>query len=407
MTEDNIRHLWTDDELDGALGLLRADELTDQRPLVAANSALLNAVRSLEGQETLVPGTGSLTTLKGEPVRPIGRRWWISAAAAAAVIALGATAVITGADNGASSARSSGSSSAQSRPVQGMRFVSVQQALDTAADKIRVTGETPIPAGKFRYTATRTWLLSSDSRIPVAYSGERLTQTWQPSDFNGQWLFKTAPTGNRKWLVGSEQALKAFTQQTEGHDDVDLNDLWPSGEWRAAGGQFPGKALSIVGRSDGEWSAPTEQQLAELPRDPQKLYDLMAADPSVVNKPGLGGVLDIATQLLKTGTVPADLDESLYRAVAKIPGLKVTEQVANLDGRTGVALGVDPVDGTFRMEIIVDPATGEFIGERRTQLTPPVGKDFTAEGITPGTVISSSSVSTGIVDQMGVVPPGN
>jgi hypothetical protein len=96
--------------------------------------------------------------------------------------------------------------------------------------------------------------------------------------------------------------------------------------------------MAIAGRSDDEWGAPTKQQLAELPRDPQKLYDLMAADLSVVNKPKFGGVLDIASKLLKTGTVPADLKESIYRAVAKIPGLKVTEQVANLDGRTGVAL---------------------------------------------------------------------
>jgi hypothetical protein len=351
-------------------------------------------------------GTGSTgpTTSRTEPAVVIDpprakHKTWLVAAAAAVVVATAATVAITGADHGDPSAQSPAS-------VPEVKFVSVQQALNLAADKIHVTGETPIPAGKFRYIETRSWLLWNDSRIPVTYFGERLTQTWQPSDFDGQWLLKTAPTGKKEWLVGNEQTLKTGTERLLGGQSVDLNELWPSGEWRAKSGKFPGKAMAIAGRSDDEWGAPTKQQLAELPRDPQKLYDLMAADLSVVNKPKFGGVLDIASKLLKTGTVPADLKESIYRAVAKIPGLKVTEQVANLDGRTGVALGVDPVDGTFRREIIVDPATGEFIGERRTQLKPD-DADFTRAGVKPGTVTSTSSVHTAIADQIGTVPPGN
>ncbi|MFE3174884.1 CU044_5270 family protein [Amycolatopsis sp. NPDC059235] len=395
MTENNVRRLWTNDELDEALASLRAEEPTGRRTLAAANNALVNAVRSLEGKSIPAPETAPLTEFKGKPASRAGRRWWISAAAAAAVIAVGVTVVTTGAD-------SSGPTSASAPRV---KFLSVRQALNTAADKIHVIGETPVPAGKFRYVATRTWLLWNDSRVPAAFAGEQLTQTWQPSDFAGQWLLKTAPTGSRKWLIGDEQTLKAGTEKLNGGHGADLSEYWPSGEWRAAGGKFSGKAMAIVGRSADEWGAPTEQRLADLPRDPQQLYDLMAADLSVVNKPKLGGVLDIAAQLLKTGTLPADLKESLYRAVAKIPGLKVTEQVANLDGRTGVALGVDPVDGTFRMEIIVDPATGEFIGERRTRLKRD-DNDITTAGINPGTVTFSSSVQTAVADEQGVVPPG-
>lgn len=397
MTEDEIRRWWTNDELEEALNLLRAEESADERPLIAASNALLNAVRSLEGKNTPVPEPTPLTEFRGKPVSRAGRRWRISAAAAVAVIAAGLTVAITAAGHG--------DPSVPSAAAPKVNLVSVKQALNTAADKIRVTGDAPVPAGKFRYTATRTWLLWNDSRIPAAFTGERLTRTWQPSDFDGQWLLTTAPTGNRKWLVGDEQALRAATERNEEDHEVDLSDYWPSGEWRAKSGKFPAKAMAIVGRSDGEWGAPTEQQLDELPRDPQKLYDLMAADLSVVNKPKLGGVLDIAAQLLKTGTVPADLKESLYRAVAKIPGLKVTEPVANLDGRTGIALGVDPVDGAFRIEIIVDPATGEFIGERRTQLKAEEN-DITTADIKPGTVTFSSSVRTAVVDKQGAVPQG-
>lgn len=398
MTENNVRRLWTNDELDEALNSLRAEALTDDRPLAAANSALVNAVRSIEGKSTPAPESTPPIEAKGKLASRTGRRWRIGAAAAAAVIAVGATVAIAGADRG-------GPSPQAPLAAPGVKFLSVKQALNSAADKIHVIGGSPIPAGKFRYVETRTWLLWNDSRIPAAFAGEQLTQTWQPSDFDGQWLLKTAPTGSRKWLVGDEHTLKAGTEKINGGYEADLSEYWPSGEWRAESGKFPGKAMAIAGRCDDEWGAPTEQRLNELPRDPRKLYDLMAADPSVVNKPKLGGVLDLAAQLLKTGTVPADLKESLYRAVAKIPGLKVTEQVANLDGRTGVALGVDPVDGTFRMEIIVDPATGEFIGERRTQLKPD-DNDITTAGIKPGTVTFSSSVQTAVVDERGAVPRG-
>ncbi|MEC3975875.1 hypothetical protein QMK34_11355, partial [Amycolatopsis sp. H20-H5] len=105
MTEDNIRHLWTNDELDEALNSLRAEEFTGQQPLAAANNALLNAVRSIEEKDTPVPEPTPLTEFKGKPVSPTGRRWWISAAAAAVVIAVGGTAAITGADHGDPSAQ--------------------------------------------------------------------------------------------------------------------------------------------------------------------------------------------------------------------------------------------------------------------------------------------------------------
>ena len=82
--------------------------------------------------------------------------------------------------------------------------------------------------------------------------------------------------------------------------------------------------------------------------------------------------------LLRSGLVPADLRAALYRVLGKVPGLEITEQVANLDGKKGTAYGISD-DGT-RHDVIIDPATGQFIGER--QIT-----DEGFEGIPAGTVI--------------------
>jgi hypothetical protein len=392
MTEDNVHRLWTDDELDEGLALLRPAEPADRQPLLEARNTLVNAVRSLDGKVTPAADTKPVTELTRKPARPAGRRWWLSAAAAVVVVAVGTTVAITGEDHPAPSAQPTSSTPA-------VKFASVQQALDTAADKIHVTGEAPIPAGKFRYTVTRGWYLTGSNvkDHQFAYLAEELAQTWQPSDFDGEWLLKVGQTGNKQWLVGNEQSATG-----EGEDQIDIR---PSGEWRARGGQFPERALVFARRGFDTWSAPTEQQLAGLPRDPQQLYDLMLKEPWVVNKPRGGGVLTVAADLLKTGVLPADLKEAVYRAVAKIPDLKITAQVANLDGRKGVALGVTPPDGTYRYDIIVDCDTGEFIGERTTQFVP--GGDAGIEGIKADTVTSYSSVHSVIADQAGIVPPGN
>lgn len=390
MTEDNVHRWWTDDELDEGLILMRPDELANRQPLAEARNTLLNAVRSLEGRDTLVADTNPVTELTRKPGLPAGRRWWLGAAAAVVVVAVGATVAITGGDHSAPSAQPTSS-------VPAVKFASVRQALDKAADMIHVTGEAPIPAGKFRYTETRGWYLVASKERQFAFLAEELKQTWQPSDFDSEWLLKVSQTGNKQWLLGNEQ-----TPTTEGQNK---NEIRKSGEWRARGGQFPEMALLTAGRRAGEWGAPTEQQLADLPRDPQQLYDLMLKDPYLVNKPRGGGVLRLAADLLKTGVVPADLKEAVYRAVAKIPGLKITAQVANLDGRKGVALGVTPPDGGYLYEIIVDCDTGEFIGERTTLLMP--GGEGGIEGIKANTVTAYSSVRTAITDQAGTVPAGN
>ncbi|WP_410631491.1 CU044_5270 family protein [Amycolatopsis sp. cmx-4-83] len=392
MTEDNVHRLWTDEELDEGLILMRPGELANRQPLAEARNTLLNAVRSLEGRDTLVADTDPVTEPTRKPGLPAGRRWWLSAAAAAVVVvAVGGTVASTGGDHGGPSAQSTSS-------VPAVKFASVQQALGKAADMIHVTGEAPIPAGKFRYTETRGWYLVASKERQFAFLAEELRQTWQPSDFDSEWLLKIGQTGNKQWLVGNEQTATT----TEGQN---VNEIRQSGEWRARGGQFPEKALIFAGRGADKWGAPTEQQLADLPRDPQQLYDLMLKDPYLVNKPRGGGVLRLASDLLKTGVVPADLKEAVYRAVAKIPGLKITAQVANLDGRKGVALGVTPPDGGYLYEIIVDCDTGEFIGERTTQLTP--GGDAGIEGIKANTVSAYSSVRTAITDQAGTVPAGS
>lgn len=96
--------------------------------------------------------------------------------------------------------------------------------------------------------------------------------------------------------------------------------------------------------------------------------------------------------ILTTGLVPAAQRAALLDALASIPGVAATDGVENLDGISGVAIGRnEPLRNGSRQEIIIDPNTGQVIGER--QIT---GLAFF--GVGSGEVWSLSAIATSVVD---------
>jgi RNA polymerase sigma-70 factor (ECF subfamily) len=69
--------------------------------------------------------------------------------------------------------------------------------------------------------------------------------------------------------------------------------------------------------------------------------------------------------ILRSGLVPAPQRAALLEALSRIPGVTATDNVKNLDGVAGVAIGrTEPLRSGERQEIIIDPSTGLVIGER-------------------------------------------
>jgi hypothetical protein len=181
--------------------------------------------------------------------------------------------------------------------------------------------------------------------------------------------------------------------------------LYGGGEWRARCGEFY-RVPAIrsdepcpAGPQDASgWQNPTPQWIAGLPRDPGDLYQRLSED-SLPNDRGNMEILVTAADALRTGRLPADLRAALYQALTYVPGLDVTDAVANLDGAKGTALGMTDRNG-IRQEIIVDPATGRFIGERE------VVTRTDELGLAPGTVIGFTSLKTAVVNRRGARPGG-
>jgi hypothetical protein len=261
-------------------------------------------------------------------------------------------------------------------------------SLNSAANKVNSVDE-PLGPGEYRYIATHAWWMSSSPTY--SYLAENLLETWVPADEKQDWLWRRDVTGARKWVVGSEAEAKA--------DGYPVDEAgWPEGEWKAPCGDW---YATEEGRkpcaSPGGWQTPNAEFMASLPRDPDQLYDRLRSDTAGHGSDENMEMLVYVADLLRSGLVPADLRAALYRALAKVPSLEITEQVANLDGQKGTAYGIS-ADGE-RDDVIIDPATGQFIGERKVA-------EEGVDKIPAGTVMEYTSVTTAVVPGMGVRPAG-
>lgn len=364
----NRTDLWSEDELDTAMAALHAGVRTDDDELERVRTALLAAatlgvLRPVPGpgETTHGPSTAGARSTRG---RPRHRRWIAVAATIAALVAGGVVLETTS--------------------IGGNRPSSALAAeLNAAADRV-VAVDRPVRPGQYRLIRTYTWeggSTTTDDGRNLAWKEEHLYQTWVPADWTKTWMQRIVYTGRRTWVSGTDADAKKLGLSYIPRG-VDVT--------RARCGGF-GTDAATACRRTGHWSDPTPAWLAGLPRDPWKLYQRLRAD-SARNQWGDAQLFMTASDALRTGLLPADLRAALYRALAYIPGLKITDRAANLEGRVGVAYGMD-LDAV-RKEVVIDPRTGQFIGERTVGLP---GNDR----LKPGQAVPDTAVSTTVVNRIG------
>ncbi|WP_328333838.1 CU044_5270 family protein [Kribbella sp. NBC_00382] len=346
MTDDKLIDLWSEDELDRALGALHDDVPTDDTRLEASRATFLATI--------------------DRPVRRKRRRWTYALTAAAAVTTLvvGGFLVTTNSPGGTAEAKA---------------------ALNSAADHV-VAKDPVIPPGKYRYRVSHGWVMGMTETTPnhaVTYLEEQLTETWIPADRTQEWMQRSTSTGKRKLAQGTQQELDAVNKM--------MNDNTPPEVLRAKCGDFYLDAGQQPCTRAGGWQDPTPEWAAGLPTDPKALYKRLKKD-APRNSRGETELLVYAADALRTGQVPADVRSALYRALGNLDHLEVSDRAANLDGKVGIAYGSD--DGKERQEIIIDPRTGDYIGERQV----------VTSGKQRGQVVGFSSVAMSIVDRIGTRP---
>ena len=354
---DDVREMWSEDELDAALAALESEVDTKDEALARSRADLMAAA----GAPASIPAHRA-------------RRhwaWWSAAAATVLAIVGGLVFLQTG-----------------NQPVAS----AAARELNSAADKIGGADE-PVGAGQYRYVATHAWYLqtgvpSGDKEF--SYFEEHLIETWVPADWRQEWLQRETVTGKRQWVDGSEAEARTAGLRPPPRR---------TSENRARCGGFSAAIEGIDPCTPGSWDQVTVGFMDSLPRDPQQLYDTLRDFEAREHGDGDRGyrMLSHAAELLHTGLARADLRAVLYRMLGMVPGLRITENVANLDGRKGIAFGM--ARGDQRLDVIIDPATGQYIGEREVALK---GSD----AVPAGTVQEYTSVVVAVVDHQGDKPAG-
>lgn len=296
-----------DDELDEALDLVHKEARTAPAPLDRARAALLDELDKIDDSEA---SGGSVTEF-----RPRRTRRFASpvAAAVAAVLAITAVAVWS---NSGDDPRGTEMAAPQRAEVPR----SARQVLEAAADLRAKVTEPPLGPDRYRYFSKDHW--QEFSTGPNAWGntagaplkgwtyllGERWQQ-WIPADPEQDWLERRQSSGKPKLLGGTMPAAEVPPPPPVNADPD---------ERRAPCGHY------YANTRDNPCGAPEDTSnpvfYANLPRDPAELYAIMTKRAKTEDL-----VFEFGVLTLQSGLMPADLRPSWYRALAKIPGLEVTD----------------------------------------------------------------------------------
>jgi hypothetical protein len=353
--------MWTDNELDQAL----ADQPAGPAFSPEARERALAAMRA---------AAAAPRTRRGN------RAWWVAAAAGVVAVTGGAAIFLT------------------DGPAPAASAAAVQRLEQASGGSADVT----VGPGQYFYSSSHSWSLNAVQTKSGKYLDilqENISDLWIPADRSDVWLARSQDTGRHTWVVGDDEAARAEGDGALLQPGKPTERSGPCGDW--GGRQVP----ELGGSPDdgkpcdqrlGDWYMPTPRFVAGLPTDPAQLYDRLKADAKDGEK---GTMLKMAAGVLNSGDASRAVRSTVYRALMLMPGLDVTDNAANLDGQQGVALGA--VDGTLRQEIVIDPASGRYIGERMTTLA--AGTDAW-QGVPAGTVMYFTSVRTGVATKIGVAP---
>ena len=111
------------------------------------------------------------------------------------------------------------------------------------------------------------------------------------------------------------------------------------------------------------WTWPSVDFLASLPRDVDQLRELMYRDSEGIADTRELGVYALAMEALESGIAPADLRSALFEVLKSVPGLVVVENTT-VEGRDVVVFAVEVEGQEGLSQTFIDPKVGEVVGFR-------------------------------------------
>jgi hypothetical protein len=164
--------------------------------------------------------------------------------------------------------------------------------------------------------------------------------------------------------------------------------------WQPRSAPLPGHPIGPVSISRGN-GRDEPAYLPDLPTSANAMLVYLYQHSDGSNPPDQQAFITAGDLIQQKYIRPAAL-AALFRAVAMIPGISVVHGAVTADGRRGI--GVQRIFAGESQQLIFDPVTHAFIGERSVITGSPVK-------IMVGTVMSSSTVlRIAIVNRRGQLP---
>lgn len=352
-----------------SLELLRENRPEGERPtpeaITAARAALMNAIDA-EKQ-------GSTARTKTAPKRRLaaGWRWGLTgAAAAAAAGALVLTQALSPVDTPLG-------------PDPAAAAI-LEQAADNA---VRFSDPQLTPGQYLKVTTTERGIATGDG--VEFWTGEDSVK-YVPADPNAPWVQIRVGTGPlRPAGATTPQQFSAIVADYE-RVDPETGRLPDRTEYLSAlGGDFYPQANGVT---HAEWLA-----IGDPSATPQQLLDRIRQETTGAGRSPDHEAFVWLSDRLRTGELDATTRSLFYRTAALIPGVTVAESTVVLDGRSGVALWAPPLADRSRTQLVLNPETGAYIGEREYA---PVSDEAGAELALRSTQTSTQSV----VDEAPAAP---
>lgn len=253
--------------------------------------------------------------------------------------------------------------------------------LALATGNITMTVRSAQAADTLRVVAGETVQFSDPAPAPGQYLLSHTYANWPVSFNGGPWMpdlqtldvYIPADRGDEWVLYRDWGEVLSRVSDSERFEVI-----------RAEDGEFYGGGVSW-----GDWYQPISDIPVGAGREVLDYFDAQYRGGSMSrDEDNFERIIGV----LRTGIVPATQRAGMYEALALIPGVTSTDGVANLDGRTGIAIGrTEALRGGMRSEIIIDPSTGLVIGER--QIT-----TYAIFGLGYNDIFSLTAIETSVVD---------
>ncbi|MFV2177788.1 CU044_5270 family protein [Actinomadura sp. LOL_016] len=211
----------------------------------------------------------------------------------------------------------------------------------------------------------------------------------------------TAPEAEQ-WLY-TKMRMKGASEPSGvvrgGPYKTDTWELWRRVDGRHQYAAYEDGKLTESPVSD---QAPRAARFDPLPTDPDALLRKVGGTPGARDELAFGTLITILAESLQ----PPEVEAAIFQAIKRISGVTAAEGTVDAAGRPAITLGLTAKGGWVRQEVMLDPETYRYRGERSVTVADHVvGGDDGDVLVKKGTLqYEQVRVAAGIVDEPGERP---